>query len=479
MKKPVPLLFCLLLAACGSFQVDVEIRPLPTATPPPTPTFTPTRAPTASLTVTSGSAPAATDLVPTLTSLPVLRGGLPVSLTAIHMFSATSGWGIEAAGHVLRTNDGGLTWRDVTPPQGKYTDGGFYALDAATAWAAPNVLLQTGNSQAPLPTSTTVWRTDDGGLSWQPSQPIDESSLPPVEYSSPVAMQFINPQTGWLLVGVSNSPAQVSQELFRTTDSGISWQLLLANATFCSGVGFAFVEAETGWVGDNCLSQGNAVLVPVSRIAAKWASALIQVPDRLPGAGNPLKFTSLPMPAQLPAEFSRPEYAQVDSDCGVTRIAAIAPKKVGLEWTCKLYTTPPQWYRFYYITPDGGQTWRSWQATGSESFLSAEIGWRLYSPGPGQSNQLQRTVDGGLTWSPVKTVTWQEAHLDFVNEQTGWAIATGETVAALVHTSDGGKTWEQIQPMTADPYPTPTPSTVFDVDYFRLIRTSDPEKGPA
>ena len=88
---------------------------------------------------------------------------------------------------------------------------------------------------------------------------------------------------------------------------------------------------------------------------------------------------------------------------------------------------------------DGGQTWNDWQQTGDVDFIDGKTGWQLVSK-DGTSHELQQTRDGGLTWFPIKTLEW-DGILNFIDEQVGWALAFQDGVMAVVHTTDGGKTW--------------------------------------
>jgi photosystem II stability/assembly factor-like uncharacterized protein len=106
--------------------------------------------------------------------IPRLAAGQPVTITYVNMLDATTGWavgGLEGIGdHVLRTGDGGHTWRDVTPPEpasagdesDKIAIGSF--LDADTAWVTYSYL-----DFFKLPVAPTVWRTGNGGQTWEPA----------------------------------------------------------------------------------------------------------------------------------------------------------------------------------------------------------------------------------------------------------------------------------------------------------------------
>jgi photosystem II stability/assembly factor-like uncharacterized protein len=75
--------------------------------------------------------------------------------------------------------------------------------------------------------------------------------------------------------------------------------------------------------------------------------------------------------------------------------------------------------------------------------------------------RLEVTEDGGETWREVKTVAWS-GQLEFVSSEEGWTIAHQPPYrgvpdylyiedifrpAVLLHTSDGGQTWQDIEPV--------------------------------
>src|SRR5690348_8238003 len=138
MKNWMLAVFSLLLAGCAGAPAWVAtphvIVPATRVSPsliPPTLTLAPARTILPVLTATPASP------VDTPVPLPVLRAGQPVTITQLYQMNASFGWGLEPAGHLLRTANEGETWRDVSPPAGSIFGPGFFPLTAKTAWVVP------------------------------------------------------------------------------------------------------------------------------------------------------------------------------------------------------------------------------------------------------------------------------------------------------------------------------------------------------
>ncbi len=95
-------------------------------------------------------------------------------------------------------------------------------------------------------------------------------------------------------------------------------------------------------------------------------------------------------------------------------------------------------------------------------FVDANNGWAVGGghveglPTPGT---IVHTSDGGLTWEEqINPVGFALSGIDFVNENVGWAVGDnwGQSYGIL-HTSDGGSAWE--------PQTNPSNSWLFDVDF--------------
>lgn len=428
-----------MLTACNPVATQTTVAAINTETPP-----------AASTPVTSTSTVSSADIevsyptftpAPTPTSIPMLRPGQPLKFANIYMMDKQTGWGIEVEGHIVHTNDGGNSWKDVTPPNsnGIYQSGGFFALDADTAWATP---YQDSCYSGACANSAAdaLWHTTDGGETWQGqhlcllsgdcgySFDVDPS------WYDPKAIQFLDEKTGWVLVVVNQLMFQARYRLYGTQDGGMNWSLITDSKKGPLApvvTGLAFLDAQVGWLG---VSEIDSPFEP----QANWN--IYQSGD----AGQTWDEIQFPEPNPLPETF-----AQHTAWCGVEDVEVLPPDSVGVTILCWVYeeSSRPSYY-FYYHSSDGGNLWISWQKTGDVQFIDASVGWRLIA-GNG-AYDLEQTRDGGMTWTKIKTMQWS-GDLDFINDQVGWALATSGDVVALVHTTDGGQTWEEIKPVVAAP----------------------------
>ncbi len=429
-----------MLVACSPAATPTQTTASATRTESPSTPSASALAPlTASSTATQGISPTFSP-VPTSTALPTLRPGRALILTSLHMIDEQNGWGIDASEHIIHRTDGGWTWKDVTPRNGAYRNSGFFALDANAAWATPYQQACYTEGCPPGPTNAAVWHTSDGGNTWQEqsiclqSQDCNFDFDVPPEYYSPVAIHFADAQTGWLLITVLHLMFQDRYRLYQTMDGGAHWSPTmdsLGGPMVMSVTGLTFQDKRIGWMSTSQIDGA-------SEPEAEWG--IYQSMN----AGLTWNQVPLPVPNPLPGDF-----AQNMVWCGDEGVSFAPPNSLGVTVHCRVYTTPPTAYDFYYHSADGGKQWISWPKTGDVDFINPLLGWR--SAFHNGAYDIEQTRDGGQTWSKLKTRAWKGT-LDFVNEQTGWAIAIGDSVTVLVHTTDGGQTWEEMKPVV-----TPSP----------------------
>jgi photosystem II stability/assembly factor-like uncharacterized protein len=366
------------------------------------------------------------------TPIPTLSGGTLLEIRSIHMIDRTSGWAIggEEAGddHVLFTNDAGQTWADVSPPEPAPADaattkaaiGAF--LDASRAWviytsADPTVQIEL----------TTVWRTSDGGKTWQPGLPLDISNL---DIFSPIFIGFSGPQDGWLMVYLGAGMMHEYIALYTSHDGGREWTRVLdpystAPVQSCDKTGVTFFDAKAGWMTRDC----HGVTVGLTMESTlDGGTTWISLP--------------LPTPAGDPGAFDAPNVCSVHSPRLFSDyIGALAVSCEQYDESKAGSDDPFTNKRSYlYRTQDGGGSWTISSYPGGElDFLSTD---EIFALG----RDISISHDGGATWQKVKTVAW-DGQFSFVDDMNGWAVARSGTAIALVRTTNGGKTWQELHPV--------------------------------
>lgn len=414
------LLMMITISACAAAGAPVTTSLPPTQAPILTPTtILPTEPPT-----TAPSSPTAT--VPPANAVQHYPSGQEFTVTTIHMIDQTSGWSIGSLGgkvgdHVLFTNDGGSTWKDVTPPEPRPAADqseaaiGFFQ-DVQTAWVTYYVA--GGN---PVINNPVVWKTIDGGLSWTPSQSLDISGLS--EIYMPGVMQFVNGENGWLLVHVGVGMNHDYIVIYHTTDGGSTWSRIIdpyidGGIQSCTKNGMVFTDATHGWLTGDCNGVKAGVL-------------LFNSTD----AGSTWQAVTLPDPTGAAGLFENMNMA-----CGSYEPFFFGNDLGHLSVRCVDYSAAQIQNNYYiYTTQDGGNTWSGITYPGDALyFFSADTGWA-------PSLTLRNTADGGQSWTVLTDITWTP-QLDFVSEQVGWAVATAGNEVALVKTDDGGLHWSILIP---------------------------------
>ncbi|MBX7044784.1 MAG: T9SS type A sorting domain-containing protein [Ignavibacteria bacterium] len=157
---------------------------------------------------------------------------------------------------ILKTTNAGINWIEIGSPQVGFTD--FCFVDVNTGFiSAYTSIYKTTNAGSSwfqisahmsetlfFINASTGWnidngnlyKTTDGGVNWQ------QQFL--LQYSTVQNVQFINPNTGWIVSGQS----QDNGRIFKTTDGGTTWN---NNLDFAVGelASVCFINENTGWAG--------------------------------------------------------------------------------------------------------------------------------------------------------------------------------------------------------------------------------------
>lgn len=427
---------CLFLFSCSfpGAQVIVPATDTPTLllSPTDTPTLPPSATPTLTDTDTPPNPPSPYSLTPTLAG-PAMAHFVPgqkIDIMFIHMVDVNQGWGIgglnKDSDHIFRTQDGGQTWRDVTPPQpaadasAEITAMGYF-LNAATAWVAYGPSPESGG----MPPFIQVWKTNDGGGTW--SYASIDTSVVSGEAFSPYFLNFADTQHGWLMVYLGSGMMHAYVALFMTTDGGATWTDILDPFTendiqSFSKTGMIFVDPQTGWLTRD--AQGVDTTPHIFRTT---------------DSGVTWTRLDLPTPANVPNLYD--SYA-----CGSYSPNAFSVLSVTVAMKCLDLATYKIEKDYVYFTSDGGITWQTYPLPADYSLGK---GLYFFSPQSGLAlgHKIYKTTDGGQTWKFIQQVSW-DGQFSFVNMDLGWSyVINDQGEIALVKTVNGGETWTMLHPV--------------------------------
>jgi len=426
----------LVLISCGTLQVNIEFPPSPTSLP-----TTATRIETPAAQVTQGPSEP-TKGVPTATGVVSgrrLKAGQKLVINEIHMFSAGDGWGVGRAAYdpnntVLRTADGGLTWQDVAPLQ-VFASTPADGLAAVTffgskehAWAA-----FAPRTPQPAPQPAVIWTTTDGGVSWTPSQPLDFTNVQ-MEYYVPGVMGFSNEQNGWFMAHLGAGMSHDYIAIFTTADGGKTWKRVFdpqknGDLMSCTKTGVGFSSPQNGFLVGDCPG-----LMPELFLY------------RTKDGGQTWSKVSLPVPPGEPENL----ISDNGNGCGIPSLVYSLAQTIILDMRCERYNLGSAW-SWLYISMDGGDSWKSYPLPanyGILNFADPDDGWLLAMAKNDNTagGEIFHTSDGGKTWLEVLGVGWQGVP-EFPDAMNGWVVAHSGDLLALVHTTNGGTTWEELKPV--------------------------------
>jgi photosystem II stability/assembly factor-like uncharacterized protein len=350
---------------------------------------------------------------------------------------------------VFQTTDGGASWHERMRFKGEY-DSMVFSADGSRGvlWALDTTAPQcTGAAPACMPAArpALVFRTTDSGATWQPMA-APSGNL--------VTGAFLDPDHGWLLTDGADAGPGGQMGVYATSDGGATWQRAGAvgfSAYSSYGVVFgtgqrslAFADAVHGWLVPNSYnSPARPALLATADGGRTWQGVTLGLPAGMGGeisAGQPRLFA------------------------GGTGILPIAVRSPALDPAA---AEPPSQV-LVYSTADGGLTWQSprplfpaGSAQASETvvgtmgiwdFRDATHWWVTNQTGTGGGPWAPRphllvTADGGRSW---KTYDNSPAISDlfFTSATDGWAedqtVGPGGNLNGLIRTTDGGAHWTRI-----------------------------------
>lgn len=211
-----------------------------------------------------------------------------------------------------------------------------------------------------------------------------------------------------------------------------------------------FLDGSTGWSGSDCRYVSAIVPQPLQEFIASGVSPSI---EKTLDGGATWTYEHIPastiLPDNLRYEAPPGMTEAVGVKCGAERIQRISAQAfLSIEGCSQGYAIESA-FRYGFLTPDGGATWLNWLASGDEFFVTSSRGWRTLPSESGGLSKLQRSDDGGRTWTTIRSVAWEDVTFDFIDELTGWVVGTVAGQRGLAYTEDGGDTWVVLRPVAA------------------------------
>jgi photosystem II stability/assembly factor-like uncharacterized protein len=333
------------------------------------------------------------------------------ALVMLDMLNEVDGWGVTEI-QFVRTNDGGINWYNVTPPDVAETGSSvdIFILDNAHAW------LQKPDFEK-FPNSGILYYTSDGGLTWTSfTVPFSRGDL-----------NFVDSENGWVLADLGVGAGSNAVAVYQTTDSGETWEQTYindpndANASVSLPLGgiksdLVPFDMKTAWVSGVTYAPGEIYLYRTDDGGHNW----MQVPMTVPAGAN---------------EF------EVSIDRDQMKFVSPSDGFIALRMSGDSIQTA------VYVTHDAGKTWAvpstPLDGAGASVFLSPQEAV-IYN-----GEQFYVTHDAARTWVTVSpNIQFGEsfAGMEFVNTSTGWVLTFDGNHRSLYRTDDGGTTWSAVLP---------------------------------
>jgi photosystem II stability/assembly factor-like uncharacterized protein len=307
-------------------------------------------------------------------------------------------------------------WIDQTPPLSLPGLYGVHALDSENIW----VVGEQG----------TILKSTDGGLNW--------NLIPINTHQNLIGVEFINPDTGWVIVGSSSDSS-----IYRTVDGGNSWEFqslwsvapsenLTLDIDFIKdsesdsvwgyitgGLGDVWRTTDYGdtWekIRGNC-GNGNFWSCCFTDQETGWFVGTAS-------ATNPCTILNMSDGGNIWIEQTNPADQPLREVCFADPLRGLA---VGLVGTI-LYTS------------DGGQNWETRPNNGyrwQSAFLTQSgKAWAV-----GDKGNINYSADWGYSWEAQESNADAELwEVYFVNDDEGWIVGGGIGKPGIIlHTTNGG-----------------------------------------
>lgn len=324
--------------------------------------------------------------------------------------------------HLFHTHDNGVSWQPCSlptlPTYAYDEEGPGNKNDVSVTFASDKTGWLTWVSNARL----HVMRTTDGGTTWK-----ENDVAIPAEITNIGQLQFVSPQQGWLLLLGDKSTGAAAKYLYETQNGGHSWKevnssiLDLPHNGDSAIMRFSSDGKHGTLVSTNSFSQQPLTIETTNDAGAHWRNETVTLPATL--VNQTLAYATIP-PAPNKSQVAN-AVAVTDSTLGLLLFQRDAQGQWQPQTTSLQQVQACTWlsvqvgfalehkdnHYLLYATNDAGQSW--YQAGSVPNDLLADhmtvlqldmtdtqTGWLLLQDSHLHPTLLE-TTDGGLHWTQL------------------------------------------------------------------------------
>jgi photosystem II stability/assembly factor-like uncharacterized protein len=346
-------------------------------------------------------------------------------LHAVFFVDVQRGWAVGSKGALLQTADGGARWTLRPKPSEDALEDVFFT-DEQTGWIVceRSIYMPMRKEEA----RTYLLKTTDGGDSWRRVDVLSGADVDIVL----ARVRFADSEHGWVfgemgaLFATADGGASWTRQRVPTRHLLLGASFLDAQQGWLVGAGATVLQTSDGgatWRAGNLVGLTTPYAAKPLKDATADATRLASGTSATTRARMVGARAAAQTDVQADAQAS--SQANVQADAPSLRLNAVSFADAQHGWAVGAHGA-------VLATTDGGRTWRA-QTSGTQSdlfdvkFFDAREGWAV-----GGDGTAIHTTDGGATWRAAATGTpHQLERIFFSDARRGWAVGFGGTIISF------------------------------------------------